>query len=129
MSIVVTTAATTAATSAAVAANNAAAAARRKAQCDALMTNYQHNTATLEMQQAYAACVPKPDTGEPMVDPKVVVALFLLAVPIGVLVALSQVRDEGVGMAGAAGLIAAIGWCAALLLLGIVVDGVRFLFA
>lgn len=129
MSIVVTTAATTAATSAAVAANNAAAAARRKAQCDALMVDYRHNTATLEMQQTYAACVPKPATGEPMVDPKVVVALFLLAVPIAAVVAWRTRNEDDWVMAGLAGMLSGLSWVMILFLAGLVFAGVRFLFA
>lgn len=129
MSIVVITAATTAATSAAVAANNAAAAARKKAQCDAVMADYQHNTATLEMQQTYAACVPRPATGDPMFDPKVVVALLLLAVPIAAVVAWRARHEDGWVTAVLVGMLSGISWIVMLFLAGLIFAGVLFLFA
>lgn len=129
MSAAVIAATAGAAAAATAAANNAAVAARRKAQCDAAMADYQHNTATLEMQQTYAACVPKPATGDPMFDPKVVVALLLLAVPIAAVVAWRARHEDGWVTAGLVGILSGISWIVMLFLAGLIFAGVLFLFA
>lgn len=90
------------------------------------MTGYRHEGATLAMQQAYAACVPAPPAAVPPVGLKLAVALLLLAIPIGLVVAW---RERCGGDGWMAGAFAAIAWVLALLVLALVVAGVRFLFS
>ena len=90
------------------------------------MTGYRHESATLAMQQAYAACVPPPPAAVPPAGLKLADALLLLAIPIGLAVAWRKRRVGGGWIAGA---FAAILWVIGLAVLAQVVAGVRFLFS
>lgn len=105
----------------------ATAAVRKKSQCDALTQGYQHYGASLEQQQAYAACIPSPRSDESHFTAQVFVALLLLSIPIAIGVGISWWRrSRSLDDAATAAVLTSIGWLLFMCVAALVVAGVSF---
>lgn len=121
-------------TTAAIAGANAAIVAMNlssqdQAECNALMSGYQHSGATLAQQQAYAACVPEPATAQSHAEAKVLVVAAIFCLLIAVVVGIKQWRKEDVVDGVFSGIAACVASLSALMTIALVVIGVRFVLS
>lgn len=122
--------ATTAIVAASVGTVAANTARQQKAACDSLMDGYTHSGAALAEQQAYAACVPPAATEAGHLEAQVIVAALLLALPIGLAVALVRARKKSpVDEVLIFGILAVFGWGLIVAVLVSVFYGIRFVFS